>query len=127
MPASGDMWRMIRMTLNRRSIIDAHQPGTSSSLGARAGGFACRRTIPKPVSTQAHGLTSRLVELYTLLAFPNDWPVFTGNSPYWTPWNQHPGDRRRMGQMLQLHMTSPIYGGAHLENLTDYIVKTRPT
>jgi 5-methyltetrahydrofolate--homocysteine methyltransferase len=31
-----------------------------------------------------------------------------------------------MGQMLQLHMTVADYGGAHLENLTDYIVKTRP-
>src|SRR6266436_5504418 len=31
-----------------------------------------------------------------------------------------------MGQMLQLHMTIADYGGAHLENLTDYIVKTRP-
>src|SRR5712692_10353992 len=31
-----------------------------------------------------------------------------------------------MGQLLQLHMTVADYGGAHLENLTDYIVKTRP-
>jgi 5-methyltetrahydrofolate--homocysteine methyltransferase len=31
-----------------------------------------------------------------------------------------------MGQMLQLNMTVADYGGAHLENLTDYIVKTRP-
>src|SRR3981081_1046614 len=31
-----------------------------------------------------------------------------------------------MGQLLQLHMTVEDYGGAHLENLTDYIVKTRP-
>ena len=31
-----------------------------------------------------------------------------------------------MGQMLQLHMTVADYGGSHLENLTDYIVKTRP-
>jgi methionine synthase I (cobalamin-dependent) len=27
-----------------------------------------------------------------------------------------------MGQMLQLNMTVADYGGAHLENLTDYIV-----
>src|SRR5258708_19661750 len=31
-----------------------------------------------------------------------------------------------MGQMLQLNMTVADYGGAHLENLTDYIVKIRP-
>src|SRR4029077_6154230 len=31
-----------------------------------------------------------------------------------------------MGQLLQLNMTVADYGGAHLENLTDYIVKTRP-
>jgi 5-methyltetrahydrofolate--homocysteine methyltransferase len=31
-----------------------------------------------------------------------------------------------MGQMLQSQMTTADYGGAHLENLTDYIVKTRP-
>src|ERR1700738_3711187 len=31
-----------------------------------------------------------------------------------------------MGQLLQLHMTVADYGGAHLENLTDYIVKTMP-
>jgi len=31
-----------------------------------------------------------------------------------------------MGQLLQLHMTVADYGGSHLENLTDYIVKTRP-
>src|SRR5260370_25727033 len=31
-----------------------------------------------------------------------------------------------MGQLLQLHMTVADYGGAHLENLIDYIVKTRP-
>src|SRR5690242_11603499 len=31
-----------------------------------------------------------------------------------------------MGQLLQLHMTAADYGGVHLENLTDYIVKTRP-
>src|SRR5258706_11310097 len=31
-----------------------------------------------------------------------------------------------MGQMLQLQMTVADYGGSHLENLTDYINKTRP-
>src|ERR1700726_1120979 len=31
-----------------------------------------------------------------------------------------------MGQMLQLNMTVADYGGAHLENLTDYVTKIRP-
>src|SRR5881296_3101603 len=31
-----------------------------------------------------------------------------------------------MGQLLQSQMTVADYGGAHLENLTDYVTKIRP-
>src|SRR5437773_11808526 len=31
-----------------------------------------------------------------------------------------------MGQLLQSQMTIADYGGAHLENLTDYVTKIRP-